>query len=454
MSNTTISFNNITCTFGDHSIIVGDVKVERPAPGAINIMPLAPQVASHIVFSKNDDTTFKSYLQTSPVRQPEITLYDHHGQVSCRYASGRKDNSSGNLRITESKYLLSDIVFPKIQSGQLYLVITRYDGLEQVSIPESKKSLVRQDLELLVRKVDTSKIVLFIADEINNEIKKLGINLNETFQEVFNPSANHLIQYLVEYLVGKSISGSKSSFQGLLTFGSPNGSDTNDVNIVMARFVPYDNTNQKVSSVSGSIRRGGRLQLNSEYRLSHSRFIIVIKHPENYVLKASEETTNTEFELIPYTAENLPDLTYDHFRAIIDSVSFLEKLSNKDSDTLAKVISENCSEAGKHMFNSPLKVFENLESKSDMSSVIIEYGCILRSNIYRLLNSNANAVNVHKNQPNKKYLMFYENDPKALNNFGVNRYNHPEEMGRNYTQYASQTPASMIQVAPSTIGFS
>lgn len=438
MSASTVSFNNITHTIGSNTIIVGDISVNTPVPGAIDIKPIGPQDSTHLILSKNDDTMFKSILQTSPVRNFEITIYDQHGHTSCRYGADRKDNTAGNVKITESKDLLSNIDFPKIESGQMYMVITHYDGLDQLSIPESKRDLVIQDLALLRQKIDTTKIVLFISEEINKELEGLGITLGETFQHVYSPQSSRLIRFLVEFLVGKQISGSKPSFQGMLKFDFDDVA-SDDINVVMARFVRYDSTNP---GVVGTIRRNGRVQINTESKTTRSRFFIMLKHPENPNLKVSEETTGTVYDLTLRSPENIPDITDDHFKAIVESLTFLEGLNaKKDYESVKKFISKNLSDVGKYMFTSPLQVFEEMDSKSDMSSMIIDYGCILRSQIYQLLNSHSSFVNHRKVQPNKKRVLFNEGELKAATTVGVGPFygNHPAEMARNYTQFVSDS---------------
>jgi hypothetical protein len=452
MTNSTVNFNNITYTVGTNTIIVGDIEVNTPAPGAIDIKPIGPQVTTHLILSKNDDIMFKTILQTSPVRNFEITIYDQHSHVSCCYVASRKDNSSGNVKITECKDILSNIDFPKIVTGQLYLVISHYDGLDQLSIPQSKRDLVTQDIELLKQKVDTSKIILFISEEISKEIESLGISLTDSFQTVYAPPSGRLIQFLVEYLVGKSISGSKPSFQGMFKFDSIyDDFAPDDINVVIARSVRYDSTNPGVVS---TIRRNGRIQINSDSKTSRSRFFIMLKHPENAELKVCEETTGTEFGITYRSTENLPDLTDDHFITIVEALTFLEKLnSKKDNVSITKFISDNLSAAGKYLFASPLNDFEELDSKSELSSIIIEYACILRNQIYQILLNNASMVNYRRAPPNKKRVIFNEGELRTTA-AGIHPLynNHPADMARQYTHFASEDIPSrpVMQSAPSS----
>jgi hypothetical protein len=169
----------------------------------------------------------------------------------------------------------------------------------------------------------------------------------------------------------------------------------------------------------------------------------MLKHPENAHLKVCEETTGTVFDLTPRSADNLPDLTDDHFTAIVEALTFIEKLNNnKDSESVTKFITDNFGEAGKHMFASLLHVFEEVDSKSDLSSMIIEYGCILRTQIYQLITYNSSMVNYHKVQPNKKCVLFNEEELRATT-VGIHPFynTHQCDMTRHYTQFASESIA-------------
>jgi hypothetical protein len=433
MSSTTININNIAHTIGTNTIIVGDIELNTSVPISIDIKPLGPQVTSHFILSKNDDTLFKSILNDSPVREFDINLYDQHGHISCCYGSKRKNNYAGTIKINESKDLLSNIEFPKIDSGQIYLVITHYDGMEQLTIPDSKRQLIIQDLELLKQKVDTKKIVLFISKEINDEINTIGINLNDTFQKVFCPDSVKLIRYMVEYIVGKNISNSKPSFQGMLKFDYDT-SESNNINVVMADFIPYDS---KKCSIQHTIRSKGRIQINSNYQISHSRFIIILTHSENYKLKLYEETTNTVFSITPRTRENLIDITDEHFNSLFKSTTFYEELKcQKNNELLNKFIIDNLNETAKYLFCSQLLVFEGLESKSDMSFMIINYGCSLQNQMYQFINNI--SQNNQLNSNSLKYILNHNHKPVEYSTY-CDRMNC-NKMYREYTQVLLEDP--------------
>lgn len=412
MLNTTVTFNNITFTNGTNTLMVGDIRAVTPLPGAIDIKPVGEQVHSYIILQKGDDDVFKKMMETSPVRPFDITLFDHNGQIACKYAADRRDNTSGTVKITSSKDLLSEITFPPESSSQTYLVITRYEGLDQLTLLESKQSLVSQDLERLRQNTNTKKINLFISDEINKEITSLGIDLTETFQRVFPMPVGKQIRYLVEYLVGKSVSGSKPSYQGMIKFGSGNLDYVPDkYQITYARFMPVDSN---CAGLTSAIRRNGRIQINSESNVAHSRFFIMLKHPENPNLTISDEMTGCEFPITYRTTENMPDITEANLIAIIDSYFIFEKMVEKDSESLKSFISGNYVEAGKYIFASPLAPFNELKSDSETSSIIIEYGCFLQNHICSVLINYAAMTTNKRFKPNKRPLLFGDLDTMYL----------------------------------------
>jgi hypothetical protein len=414
MSAPTVTFINTTYTNGTNTLIVGDIRVVTPLPGAIDIKPIGNQVPSHFVLQKGDDNEFKQIMKNSPVRPFDITLYDNDGNITCNYPADRQDNTPGTVEIKTDKDLLSEIRFRET-SGQTYLIITHYNGLNQLNVFESKQSLVSQDLERLRQNTDTKKIILFISDEINKEINALGINLCETFQNVISMPIGKQIRYLVEYLVGKSVSGSKPSYQGMIKFGSNNLDNVEKIQVTFTRFTQFDDT--KYSGLANAIRRNGRIQINSESNVAHSRFLIMLKHPENPELTISEEMNGIEFPVTHRTVENMPDITDLQLNALIDSHLFYEKFDAKDFNFLTKFMTENYADAGKYIFASPLSSFDSIVSESETSTMIIEYGYYLQSQIYQLLMNYASAVNGRRPKSTKRKLLFMESYMSGCSSF-------------------------------------
>ncbi len=426
MANSKITINNTTVTGVNNSLVVGELRISTPAPGAIDIPHQAESVESNIILQRGDDATFKSLMNSSPVRSFALKLYDQCGHLCNKWESSRHDNSSGNVRISsENKALFSNIEMPKGITGQTYLVISTYSGFERCVMWSSKKHLAEKDFEALSEKGTMSNVILFISEQINTELIKLGIDLASIFKAVYTSPASSLIPYFTEFIAGKSVAGSRPSFQGMLNFGP-------GVEIAVARFRNIKDT----SSIECQIRRGGRIQINSENKVSAVKFFIVLKHSKPEDIKITEEFTESEFPIVPYTSETLPGLEAEHFTTLFNGFSFLELLNaNKDVTTMNKFVDEHSSQVVSYIYNSPLTMFETFDSNSESSQMIIEYGCTLRQQIYQVLVTQASKSFSSVNKKVRKNVMFSEHELHANYSEPPNLY---REAASDYTLNAGR----------------
>lgn len=417
MANSKITFNNITVTGDNNTLIVGELRITTPAPGAIDIPQQAELVNSNVIFQKGDDIAFKNHIQFSPVRAFGIKLYDQCGYLCNTWEAERPDNTSGNVRISsETKSLFSNIEFPKELTGQTYLVISSYAGFESCIMDGTKKFLVEKDFQALKQKHDVSNVILFISQHIYKELNELRIDLTKIFKEVHSSPSSNLITHFTEFIAGKSVAGSRPSFQGMLKFGP-------GVEVSVARFRPVKNCR----NIECQIRRGGRIQINSENENCVVKFFIILKHLNPNTIAISEEFTQSEFQIVPYTAENLPGLKPNHFTTLFDGFSFLEKINNfKETETLTKFINENQANVISYMFASTLNVFELMESDSELVQMIIEYGSTLRQQIYQLLITHATSTFTNINKKPRKYLNFNDDEMK-------HNYSHANQLANQFT---------------------
>lgn len=423
MSKSKITLNNTTVTGINNSLMVGELRISTPSPGAIDIPQQAESIDSNIIIQKGDDTTFKSLMASSPVRPYGIKLYDQCGHLCNKWDSNRHDNSSGNVRITsETKALFSNIELPKGLSGQTYMVISSYSGFDRCTMKTSKKFLAEKDFEALAEKTSMTNIILFISEHIKNDIVELGIDLTKIFKSVHSSSAQTLLSYFVEFIAGKSVAGSRPSFQGMLNFGP-------GVEIAVARFRGI----KDCSSIECQIRRGGRIQINSENKNSAIKFFIILKHSSPDEIKISEEFTEAEFPVENYTAETLPGLAPPTFKTLFDGFNFLERLNaNKDITTMNEFVKSNSTDVVSYCFDSPLSVFEEIDSDSELSQMITEYGNTLRQQIYQLLITHASKAYSSVNKKVRKNVMFNEHEmqpnysePSQMYNVNANTYGGP-----------------------------
>ncbi len=440
MSNSKVNFNNITYRSNKNSILVGEIKINTSAPDSINIPPKAESCTSHIVLQKGDDSHFKSHFLTAPVVPHDIYLYDQCAHMFSNYNKERANNAHGTVKITaENKVLFSNIQLPVVAEGQVYLVINSYAGLVQCSIDSSKKFLVENDLESFSKKYDLTKVILFISTEIANELDRLKINFRTYFKDVNSTSHNRMADYLAEYFGGRTITGSKPAFQGMLTFGP-------DVDVVLARFSHI----KGLGPVNAQLRRNGRIQINSEDSQASAHFFIMLKHDHNNNLKYSEEVTKTEFEIVERSLTNLPDLSDDHFNVLIDSIRFLEKLNaNRESKEFSKIIMENALDVVKYQFASPLNVFSEIETESQLSQFIIDYAYVLEIQIFNLIHNKSIDDFGQKNRKGTKTVMFKD----LVDHRGgyANNFNHP--IATTYNCYRDLTHAvSSAPHPPTSVG--
>ena len=416
MSNSIVSFNNITYRSDKNSILVGEIKIDTPVPDSIKIPPQSENCTAHIVLQKGDDNSFKNSFLNAPVIQKDIYLYDQCGHMFSNYKKERINNAFGTVKISaDNKVLLSNIQLPTVTDGQIYLVINNYQGLNQTCIESSKKVLVQKDLEGFSAKYDLTKVILFISSEISNELDKLQVNYHQYFKEGISSHQCRMNEYICEYIAGRIVSGSKPTFQGMLTFGK-------DVDVVLARFCSVKGSGQ----VYSQLRRNGRVQINSDDSQAAGYFFIMLKHDSPDSLHFKEDVTKTEFEITSPTSENLPDLTNDHFTVLIDSIRFIEKLNaNRESKEFTKIILENAADVIKYQFDSPLYMFDNIESNSILSQFVIDYARVLRNQIFYLIhNKSSDDFNSGVRKQTKSTLFKDMENNTFGNTFGIYGYNN------------------------------
>lgn len=391
-----VSLTNVTLSSESHSVIMGELRVSTPIPGTIDIPQQAQSVESHVILQKYQDHEFKSQLELSPVRPFTIKLYDQCGNLCNKWEASRTDNAHGNVAISaENKALFSNIAFPTISTGgQMYLAITEYGGLENCYLKESKRVLVQKDFEAFTKRVVASSIILFIRDSIANELLDLGFDLTRIFQAVFKaPQERSLAAFLCEYLAGKSVSDSTPSFQGMLHFGKT-------IEIIATKFSPV----KFVEPIQCTLRSNGRIQINSLHTDCATRFFAIVGHANRHQLHCSEETTQSSFPLAAYTASSVPNMSPGHFEEIVKAQLFLIKLKTLvgvvDAPVIAKFMKDHAAKVISYMFDSPLAVFDSIETESEMTKMILEYATSLRWQVYDLLINFAENVDTKKGNRN------------------------------------------------------
>ena len=415
MSNSKLTIANITYTYSNYSIIVGELSILTETPVCINVPPEAEQVNSHVILQKNDDVLFKNLMTSSPVNPFSISVYDQRGFLCNTWNSPRVDNSCGNVRITtDNMGLFSNIVFPPVKDGeQLYLVINSYPAFDSCNSNTTKKIIIKKDIELLKQKVDTTKIILFIARKIYDDFCELGEDINSVFssQKIYNESSNlykdsfsvfkkvivaddnKLIDLFCEYIAGKNVCGSKPSFQGMLNFGA-----NTDVSVGIFSHVDDEHF------IECQVRRNGRIQINTSNLKSSVRFFVLLNHVpligsfqgqvsdspvDTYeILRITEETTGLSFPIVRYTPDKLVGLNETHLQSIITSFKYYNYLNNENSfDNIFEIITKNPENNILYMFKNPLKFADLIVTDDKYSKMLVEYSSSLHEQMIDFYNT-------------------------------------------------------------------
>ena len=419
MSNTELTINNIKYTYSNYSIIVGELSILTKPHVSITVPPEAEQVKSHVILQKNNDIKFKNLMAhcQCPVNPFSISVYDQRGFLCNTWESSRANNSSGNVRITtEDMELLSNIVIPTVPDGeQIYLVISSYPAFDSCNSKRAKKIIIKEDIELLKQKVDTTKIILFIAQNIYYDFCELGEDVSSLFSthRIYNESSdlyeysytefkniivaddNKFIDLFCEYIAGKNVCGSKPSFQGMLNFG-PN----TDVSVGIFSHVDDEHF------IECQVRRNGRIQINTSNLKSSVRFFVLLNHVpligsfqgqvsdslvdtyEN--LRITEETTGLSFPIVSYTPDKLVGLNETHLQSIITSFQYYNYLNNEKS---FDNITNNPENTMLYMFKNPLKFAELIDTDDKYSKMLVEYSSSLHKQIIDFFNTNIMQAN-------------------------------------------------------------
>ena len=367
MSSTTVTMHNntiFTNTRTKTSILVGNISIATPAPDAIVFPAVAPSdQTANIILQKGTDNVLKTEMLNAPVHPNCINLYDQSGCLINRYKPDRITNETGALRITsEDKTLFCNIELPKCSSEeQNYLVISSYSGMNECAMPNRKRALIRRDIGEFNKIHKLSDLIVFINESIYTEIIGSGIkeelDFDNIFKELHIVKQLSLIKYVVEYLVGNSVAGSKPNFQGMLNFGPK-------TEVSVCRFNNLQLTHQ--------IRSGGRVQLNTNGKITNSTYLIIVTHSEE-LNSITEDVTSSSFACVPFTSDMLCEITSAQLTTIIDAFTFVSNMVKQTTfEKMKEFILTNQTDCITYMFNTPLDALMTIDSDSCLINTIID----------------------------------------------------------------------------------
>ena len=380
MSQTTFNINTPNLyTHNGVSLVIGEMDVHSDAPNSINL-PSIETDNCHVILSKYNFSNFKNQINTAPLTNKAIYVYDNFCNRVARYESDRKSNGSGELNIlTDQVILLSNIIFPK--TGEtIYLPLSSYKGFTDVLIPEMRWKLLEQDLIEMGRKTNLSKIHIIINNNLFDQIKQCmprGSLLPFEKISVIN-DCDDLISFLIQYICGKTISGQESVFQGMLNFG-------NDFEIISAKsFLSDKKSNQ--NKIKLMPRTNGIVQLNLEGSDSKTRFIIMLNNKSTNTLSVIKETTTDTTHPIyskRSSTKQFENCNVEIINKFIDLVKYnstLQSFGNKilETDFIKSTPVETMT-----------LLFVNLEDTSEHSNM---YTNIIRSEYTKLIANNKQII--------------------------------------------------------------
>ena len=388
------------------SLLYGEFEINTPAPDSITCKSNV-EYTTHLVMQKQDDITFRLIASqiTTPVHNQSVYIYDHTGNLITRYESNRDNNSGGSLSISiENTNLISNIVIPEVSEGKNVLVLSNYTLLHSCSSERVKNNLINKDFSMFSEKYDTSNMVLYVEKLVKKELDKyLTIPLTDIFENVVtNDSSNYLINILVEDLMGKTICGSKPTFQSILSFSNPG---TNIETI-------YKYNLGSSSDIILTNRTRGRIQVNSS---GHSNkcmcfMIITTEFCDPTELVLCDEYTGTKFISTPMDISLMNDVvSFKYINNLLCDFIFHNQLCFSDSrtktiDESIDFLSEYKLETFEYMFGEERT---QIKSSNIRVKALINIGSELYTNIMTKIHE---LSNYKKNTINNKSRKGYSSD--------------------------------------------
>ena len=343
------------------NLIYGQVDISTTPRDGIHIKSKVTN-KSNVIVNASQCRSLKEKLVKSPVTDQQIYMYDQLGNMVSRLESGRKNNQCGNLGVnTDTQTLLSHMIIPNEPTSTNYIIIDNYSVLNEVSSEENKIQLLKEDINKLKEKSELSNVVVIIANSIHNVFIKLYPEYDSFFMDVINILDENVISYVAEHICGKIISGSKPSFQGFLNFGK-------DVDILRC-------IGDK-SSITYTIRSGGKIQINSNKESVSGKILIFIKSESmSYSVKMTEELTNTAFEITPdmtIKPDTFPEIKFDTIITTMENINFGNNL-NPSYDVINFIRSPtNYQKVMYYLFSNQPKINKEYEKLTDDSKLIVD----------------------------------------------------------------------------------
>ena len=357
----TISYDAFTT-----QLVAGTFRVTAGLKNGITI-PSTVEGPSRIIYS-SELSNLARIIQSAPLTPNQIEFYDTQGSRFCTLSKHRKDNTPGNVpNVSNMPNVLSNIQFPEVSSDATYLVMSCYPGFHECASVRAKKSFLEQDMELLNSKYPISELYIFVTSQLFDEINMIHPEFWTQFKEILVAPSN-FSGFIAEYLCGRYVTEKVSNSLHMITFGSK---------VLSAQF--FNN------QVKATIRTEG-LQISS-YGTVETNFIVLLENPDENDIVVTEKGTGVTFQ-----QSKMWNLEPSVLHILINSNKFYKKLPN-DVIPFQEFCMENSSNVVKHMFCSPLKVFDTLKEVNEMDLNIITFGKGLNMSIYNKLSQFMYTIN-------------------------------------------------------------
>jgi hypothetical protein len=176
-----------------------------------------------------------------------------------------------------------------------------------------------------------------------------------------------LISYLVEYLCGRTISGNQALFQGFINFGD-------DFEIIGSR--SHRKKDEESANVSMTTRRGGRIQVNVDGKISATNFLAILrkKKEDASLTSINEEITKSSFPITvanEINGETFSDITMLYLDNFINAVKFQEKLQHKtEKSALLAFVRSSPAETMRYLYANE-HCFKGELSSNEFSQILV-----------------------------------------------------------------------------------
>jgi len=340
--------------------VAGTFRVTAGLKNGINI-PATIQNPCRIIHS-SDMSTLARLIQSAPVTTNQIDFHDIQGSRYCTLAQDRKDNTFGGVpNLLSMPNLLSNIHFPSILPDT-YFAMSCYPGLQECSSLTAKMLFVEQDMKILATKYPLETLSVFVSKTLYDELMEIQPKFWSQFKQVLVAPFN-LASFITEYVCGRYVTEPVSNSVHVLTFGAK---------VNTAQFFN--------SAVKATVRTDGVMV--ACWGSVETNFIVLLDNDNpngDDLVMVTDKGTGVVFQ--PTQMWTIDPRT---LHILIASNKFLRELPTEEQK-FQEYATMNSVNVVKHLFSSPLKVFDTVKANNEIDKNIITFAKGLHNTIYNKL---------------------------------------------------------------------